>query len=445
MVMNSVNTNYVKTEVGIIPEDWRVATFNELFQFLPTGTNARSDLAADEGDLNYVHYGDIHKKWDLVLDCDVAKIPFISREKIGNLPLLEEGDLLIADASEDYAGIGTSVEVRNIKDKKIVSGLHTILLRGDKEKIADGYKAYLTSISAVKHALISKATGISVYGISKNTIKNTKIPLPVDLREQSAIVRILSDTHNLIKSLNKLIEKKKNIKQGAIQELLTGKKRLPEFRDKSEIKRFENLTEKDAISENWEVVQLKDITSQIIVPMRDKPKFFKGTIPWCRIEDFEGKYLSNSKSGRYVDKEIVNNMNLKIFPADTLLVSCSADLGRCAIVKKPLVTNQTFIGLVIDDSKADNEFLYYYMTFHAEELNNLSSGTTISYLSREQFENLDVRVPRSKIEQSAIAQVLSNMDIEIEKLEQKKEKYKQLETGLKQQLLTGRIRLQWKS
>jgi len=153
----------------------------------------------------------------------------------------------------------------------------------------------------------------------------------------------------------------------------------------------------------------------------------------------------NSKSGRYVDKEIVNNMNLKIFPADTLLVSCSADLGRCAIVKKPLVTNQTFIGLVIDDSKADNEFLYYYMTFHAEELNNLSSGTTISYLSREQFENLDVRVPRSKIEQSAIVQVLSDMDIEIEKLEQKKEKYKQLETGLKQQLLTGRIRLQWKS
>jgi type I restriction enzyme S subunit len=79
----------------------------------------------------------------------------------------------------------------------------------------------------------------------------------------------------------------------------------------------------------------------------------------CTSEDFEGKYLMGTKSGQYVDDDIVKDMNLKIHPIGTLLVSCSAYLGRCAIVKKPLVTNQTFIGLVANEFELSNEFLYY--------------------------------------------------------------------------------------
>jgi type I restriction enzyme S subunit len=175
--------------------------------------------------------------------------------------------------------------------------------------------------------------------------------------------------------------------------------------------------------------------------MRDKPKVFKGNIPWCRIEDFDGKYLSDSKSNQYVDQEIINSMNLKIHPKETLLVSCSADLGRCAIVKAPLISNQTFIGLVFNKHVADNEFFYYYMTFYSEELNNLSSGTTILYLSREQFENFKVIIPPTKEEQTAIVQVLSDMDAEIEALERKLAKYRLIKQGMMQELLTGKKRL----
>jgi len=175
--------------------------------------------------------------------------------------------------------------------------------------------------------------------------------------------------------------------------------------------------------------------------MRDKPKSFKGDIPWCRIEDFDGKYLMGTKSGQYVNDGIVKEMNLKIHPIGTLLVSCSANLGRCAIVKRPLITNQTFIGLVVNELKLSNEFIYYYMTFNAEELNNLSSGTTISYLSREQFEIFKIHIPPTESEQQAIAQILSDMDAEIKSLEQKRNKYKSIKQGMMQELLTGKTRL----
>jgi type I restriction enzyme S subunit len=122
-------------------------------------------------------------------------------------------------------------------------------------------------------------------------------------------------------------------------------------------------------------------------------------------------------------------------------VSCSADLGRCAIVTRPLVTNQTFIGLVLDDVAASNEFMYYYMTYGAGQLNTLSSGTTISYLAREQFEVFRVFVPSTKSEQTAIATVLSDMDTEIVALEARRDKTRTVKQGMMQELLTGRIRL----
>ena len=112
-----VKEGYKKTEVGIIPEDWRVVTFGEAFSFLSTGNNSRSEIK-EQGTIQYIHYGDIHTKWRYVLDCDKDNIPFIDEIKVKSLPKLEEGDLIIADASEDYEGIGVSVEIKNIKIEK---------------------------------------------------------------------------------------------------------------------------------------------------------------------------------------------------------------------------------------------------------------------------------------------------------------------------------------
>ena len=204
---------------------WEVKKLGECFDFLKTGTQSRSDLNS-HGDIGYIHYGDIHSKWDLFLDCDNQAIPKIDIEKVKSLPTLQEGDLIIADASEDYEGVGKSIEIKNIGERNIVAGLHTMLLRAKNELLADGYKAYITSIDSVKKKLAQIATGTTVYGLSKTKLKEVEIYLPKSVEEQKAIAQILSDMDRELQTLRNKREKYVHIKQGMMQELLTGRVRL---------------------------------------------------------------------------------------------------------------------------------------------------------------------------------------------------------------------------
>ena len=131
----------------------------------------------------------------------------------------------MVDASEDYEGIGKSVEVRNAAGRSVVAGLHTLLLRGNKDELADGFKGFLQFIPAVKKALIKVATGISVYGVSINNVKNIEVHLP-HVKEQIAIANVISDMDDEISVLERRRDKTKAIKQGMMQGLLTGRVRL---------------------------------------------------------------------------------------------------------------------------------------------------------------------------------------------------------------------------
>jgi len=131
----------------------------------------------------------------------------------------------MADASEDYAGTGKSVEIRNATGRQVVAGLHTLLLRGNKSILADGFKGYLQQIPSVKTALVKIATGISVYGISKTNLKNIELYLP-DVSEQTAIAQILADMDAEIAALGQKRAKTVALKQGMMQTLLTGQVRL---------------------------------------------------------------------------------------------------------------------------------------------------------------------------------------------------------------------------
>ena len=189
----------------------------------------------------------------------------------------------------------------------------------------------------------------------------------------------------------------------------------------------------------WEVKRLKVVIDDFIVPMRDKPKDLTGDIPWCRIEDFDGRYLSQSKSKQGVSWDTILNMNLKVFPINTLLVSCSAYLGRCAIVKKELITNQTFIGLVPNEKLINIEYLYYIMGWNEQKLNRLSSGTTISYLSRREFENFKIFIP-SLPEQQKIARFLTVIDRKINQLSRKVQLQERYKKGVMQKLFSQELR-----
>ena len=206
-----------------IPEEWVLKTVEELFKFLRTGTNSRSDLG--NGNIMYIHYGDIHTKWNIILDCDSEEIPFINKIKVEKLSLLIDGDLIIADASEDHEGSGESVLLKNVKNKKIVSGLHTIALRDNKENTSLDFRAYLMSIQFVKSQIIAYVTGISVYGLSKKNLKKIKILLP-PLPEQQKIASILSGVDAYIQKNQQYKEKLEILKKGLMQKLLTGKIRV---------------------------------------------------------------------------------------------------------------------------------------------------------------------------------------------------------------------------
>ncbi len=205
-------------------EDWEHKTIGSIFSFLRTANNPRDELSEIDG-IGYLHYGDIHTKWRTLLDLDKADLPKIPEHKAEGYPRLQNGDLIIADASEDYDGVGVSVEVQNIRRRAVISGLHTLLLREKHSMFAPGFKGYIQYMPEVRSQLIRIATGVSVYSISRDNLAEVLIPVP-PLEEQIAIKAILSDMDAEIAALEKRREKTLALKQGMMQELLTGRIRL---------------------------------------------------------------------------------------------------------------------------------------------------------------------------------------------------------------------------
>ena len=160
----------------------------------------------------------------------------------------------------------------------------------------------------------------------------------------------------------------------------------------------------EEIPDAWELAKLGD-RSTLFVPMRDKPKKFDGDIPWLRIEDFDGKYVTHSKSNQKVSLETIKEMKLRVYPVGTVLCSCSATIGAYAITARELITNQTFIG-IYPNNDLDKEFLYYYLNTQTNNLIKIGSGTTILYISREKFEEFPIILPPLQ-EQQKIASILS--------------------------------------
>lgn len=142
----------------------------------------------------------------------------------------------------------------------------------------------------------------------------------------------------------------------------------------------------------WRTMRLGSV-AETIVPQRDKPKDLSGPIPWLRIEDFDGKHLSASRSGQGVTQEQVRSMPLRIFPPRTVITSCSCTMGATAIAERAVVTNQTFIGLLPDESLVSSDFLYYVMQAKREELQSKATGAIQQYLSQADFRSLRFLAP----------------------------------------------------
>lgn len=204
--------------------EWEVKRLGDHLSFLRNGMNSRAELST-EGDVHYLHYGDIHGSQHLLLNPAKTAMPCLPRDKAKRLDRLENGDLVFADASEDLDGVGKSVEVQRPEDLELVSGLHTIAVRFDKKVMTDGFKAYLQFIPTFRSHLRQLAAGTKVYATNRTHIASAELKIP-GIEEQAAIATILSDMEIELATLEARRDKAHQLKQGMMQELLTGRIRL---------------------------------------------------------------------------------------------------------------------------------------------------------------------------------------------------------------------------
>ena len=414
---------YKRTEWGVIPNDWSVFSIGELFDFHSTASNSRADLG-DSGKTAYVHYGDIHTRFNHFIDFSRDNVPFLLPGKSVTANRLRDGDLVVADASEDEDGVGKSVEIRNLGATEAISGLHTFLLRPKDKRVQDGYRAFLLESGPAKEQLRRLATGLKVFGISKQSIGVVRALLP-PVREQRAIADALSDLDRLLAALEALIAKKRAIRLAALQQLLTGKTRLPGF------------------SGAWEKRRIGEFTDCVAggTPSTTIPEYWNGTVRWMNSGELNKKIV-NDVEGRITELGL-RESSTKLIPPRCVLVGLAGQgktRGTVAINSVELCTNQSIAAIYPNESFSP-KYLYYNLDSRYEELRGMSTGDGgRGGLNLRIIQSIAVPFPHVD-EQIAISSVLSNVDAEVDSLERCTDKIRSVKHGMMQHLLDGRVRL----
>ncbi len=370
---STIKKGYKQTEIGVIPEDWEIEEIKNLTS-ITTGAKNTQDRIED------------------------GLYPFFVRsqtvERINSYSYDGEAVLTAGD------GVGTGKVFHYINDK---FDFHQRVYKiSDFNEKLNGYFFYLYFSNSFYNRIMQMTAKSSVDSVRMEMIAEMQIPLP-SKNEQTAIAEVLSDTDALIESLEKQIAKKKAIKQGTMQQLLTGKKRLPGF------------------SGEWEVKKLKNL---------------------CTLEygsSLESKEYDNfSESFVYGTSGIVGNSS------KFLSIGESVVIGRKGTINKPIYIPKQQKFWVIDTAfylKSEENIQYLFYLLSSIDFSKYNESTGVPSLNRNTFYEILVLIPKSLAEQTAIAEILSDMDSEIEVLEQKCEKYKKIKQGMMQQLLTGKIRL----
>ena len=232
----------------------------------------------------------------------------------------------------------------------------------------------------------------------------------------------MSDVDGLIGALDQLIAKKRDLKQATMQQLLTGQTRLPGFRGE------------------WEVKRLGDVVEKLAgggTPSRANPAFWGKEIPWVTVKDFATFHPQQTQES--ITKEGLKQSASNLIPAGTLITSTRMALGKAVIYEIDVAINQDLKAVFLWPN-ATVLFLYYWLEYHARMIDELGSGSTVKGISISDLKGIPFLLT-SVTEQTAIVEVLSDMDAELAALEQRRNKTYDLKQGMMQELLTGRTRL----
>ena len=418
-------TRFKDTEVGRIPMDWEIIKFDKAFTFYPTNTMSR-DMLCEEGSVYNIHYGDVLIKYGSVLDAERESIPAIKNsDNFKPVYTIKNGDIIIADTAEDET-VGKVCEVQNVGTKNIVSGLHTMWVRPIEDTFSASYLGYAMNGSVYHDQLIPFIQGTKVSSISKAAIENTYILLPPP-QEQHRIASALTDIDELISSLDKLIAKKKDIKQGVMQQLLTGKVRLKGF------------------TKPWVEKKLGDCATILRGgsprPIEAYLTTNQDGINWIKIGDVRpnDKYIK-STAEKIIPEGVSRSRQVK---KGDFILSNSMSFGRPYILDIEGCIHDGWLVIMDYSETFDMDFLYYMLSSESvfEQYIAMAAGSSVKNLNKEKVSDVILYSPSSVKEQCAIATLLTDMDNELAALEAKRCKYTMIKEGMMQQLLTGKIRL----
>jgi type I restriction enzyme S subunit len=263
-------------------------------------------------------------------------------------------------------------------------------------------------------------------GLSVAKVLDLPVCVPSRNAEQRAIAMVLSDVDALIGALDKMIAKKRDLKQAAMQQLLAGQTRLPGFSEDWELKRLDELAD----------IRSGGTPSTVVA------RFWDGVIPWCTPTDITqlngAKYLT--KTARTITQEGLDSSSAELVPSQSVVMTSRATIGECAINTVPVATNQGFKNFVPFDSTSA-EYLYYVLQTQKQGFIRLCAGSTFLEIGKGQLAGYEIRVPPTRDEQVRIATAFSEMDAELSALKARRDKTHALKQGMMQELLTGRIRL----
>ncbi len=423
------NTDITPTKVhkdaklGVIPDGWTTPKISEVFQFINTTSFSRNQLNYDaDNELFYIHYGDIHATYKKpLLDFEIeTNVPRLNNdvELPNSIQYLQDGDVIIADASEDYEGVGEAIEIKNLNGKVAISGLHTFALRDLNNKTVPGFRTYIFKNPNVKKALKTIATGSKVYGISKGNIQKFKIVLP-PLSEQQKISQILATWDVAINKQEALIAQKQEQKKALMQQLLTCEKRFDEF------------------SNTWKLLNFKDIVKinqglQIAISQRLTEKipnsFFYIT----------NEFLKEGSSYKYY---VLNPSDSVKCSFDDILMTRTGNTGQ-VVTNVEGVFHNNFFKINYNKDLISKSFLFYFLTSERTQyiIQKLAGTSTIPDLNHSDFYSIQINLPELE-EQQKIGAVLTTADNQIKALQEQLKKLKSQKQGLMQQLLTGKIRV----
>ena len=403
-------TKFKPSEVGPIPEEWEVKRLRDVcdkirngygYDFREHGTYPMSRIETiSSGKINY------------------SRVALIEDEPPPEYRL-RPGDIL-------YSHINSLPYIGNIAQYDgsgcLYHGMNLLLVR-PANTVDSVYLKYILKSEPMRNLARSAAkVAINQASISTKELAQFQIVLP-PRPEQEKIAEALSDVDALLAAMTKLIEKKRAVKQGAMQQLLTGKKRLAGFTGK------------------WVEKRLGECSTMFAggTPSSNVDGYYGGAIPWVSISDISiaGKYIE--ATSETLTEEGLNNSSAKWYPQNTLLFAMYASIGKCCIARKRLTSSQAILG-IYNFRDVDIEFLYYLLTFRNGEFLTMGQTGTQANLSKSIVEDVIIDAP-TLAEQKAIAAVLSDMDAEIALLESKRAKYESIKQGMMQELLTGKTRL----